>query len=159
MGDVIHHPEGVCAACHCGNNIAVVLVLDKRAAKNTCMNHLLRTFYAAIYKFHFLTEHIPGIRNTAANALSRNDITSFSRIFPQVLPVEVLAVVLDEVVGLTQIGARCTALSCSGALCSGRLPPHSQCLPFRYKAVCCLLPASASPTSQSFRSHIVSLCV
>ena len=81
LGDVIHRPEGVCAACHCSDNIAVVLVLVKRAAKNVCMNHLLCTLYAAIYKFHFLTEHIPGICNTAANALSRNDITSFSRIF------------------------------------------------------------------------------
>ena len=38
-------------------------------------------------------QHIPGIRNTAANALSR---TSFSRIFSPVLPVEVPSVVLDE---------------------------------------------------------------
>ena len=80
--------------------MAVVSVLVKRAAKDTRMNHLLRTlfFYAAIYKFHFSAEHIPGIRNTAADALSHNDITSFSHIFPQVVPVEVPAVVLDVVV-------------------------------------------------------------
>ena len=72
----------------------------KRAAKDTHMIHLLRTlfFYVAIYKFHFSAEHIPGIRNTVADALSRNDITSFSRIFSQVVPVEVPAVVLDVVV-------------------------------------------------------------
>ena len=64
-------------------------MLVKRAAKDTRMNHLLRTlfFYVAIYKFHFSAERIPDIRNTAAeSALSRNDITSFSRIFPQVVP-------------------------------------------------------------------------
>ena len=112
LGDVIHRPKEIFADCHCGgyqwqgchvcfhsDNMAVVSVLVKRATKDARMNHLLRTlfFYTAIYKFHFLSEHIPGIRNTAANALSRN-ITSFSCIFPQVVPVEVPAVELNVVV-------------------------------------------------------------
>ena len=90
------HWQG-CHVCFHSDNNAVVSVLVKRAAKDACMNHLLRTlfFYAAIYNFHFLAEHIPG---TAADALSRNDITSFSSIFPQMVPVEVPAVVLDMVV-------------------------------------------------------------
>ena len=60
---------------------------------------------------------------------------------------------------LTQIGACWTGSSCLGTLCSGPLPPHSQCLPFRYKAVFGRLPASESPTSPSFRTHVVLLCV
>ena len=98
-GDVIHCPKGVCADCHCGGYMGATLArmscvlpfqqhgcglgVVKRAAKDTRMIHLLRIlfFYVAIYKFHFSAEHIPGIRNTVADALSCNDITSFSCIF------------------------------------------------------------------------------
>ena len=59
----------------------------------------------------------------------------------------------------TQTGACCIGSSCSGALCSGPLLPYSRHLLVRHKAVLRLLPASASPTSPSFRSHIVPLCV
>ena len=59
----------------------------------------------------------------------------------------------------TQTGACRIGSSCSGALCSGPLLPHSRHLLVRHKAVLRLLPASASPTSPSFRSHIVPLCV
>ena len=130
----------------------------KRAAKDTRMIHLLRTlfFYVAIYKFHFSAEHIPGIRNMPCHVMI---------LLP--FPVSFLRWCLWRFQlwcwtwwwRFTQIGARRTGWSCSGALFSGPLPPHSQFLLFRYKAVCFLLPASASPSSPSFRSHIVSLCV
>ena len=73
------HWQG-CQVCFHSEKMAVVSPLVKRATKDACMNHLLCTlfFYAAIYKFHFSAEHIPGICKTVTNALSRNDITSFS---------------------------------------------------------------------------------
>ena len=53
--------------------MAVVSVLINRATKDELMNHLLCTllFSAAYYKFHFSAEHVPGVLNVAADALSR----------------------------------------------------------------------------------------
>ena len=138
------------------NNMAVISVLVKRAANDACMNHLLLTLfcYAAIYKFHFSAEHIPGICITAADALSRNDITSFLVSFLRWCLWRFRLWYWIWWWRLTQIGACHTGSSCLGALCSGPLPSHSQCLLFRYKAVCCLLPASVSPTSPLHRSPL-----
>ena len=72
--------------CFHSDNVAVVSVVNKRSAKDEVLNHLLRTlfFYGAFYQFHFSAEHVPGVLNTAADALSRNNVTIFSRLFPQV---------------------------------------------------------------------------
>ena len=59
LGDVIHRPEGVCAACHFSDNIAVVLVLVKRAAKNVGMNHLLCTLMLPSTSFTFWQSTYP----------------------------------------------------------------------------------------------------
>ena len=69
------------------DNLAVVSILNKQFAKDPLLSHLLRClfFFSAFYKFHFSVEHIPGISNTAANALSRSNIHLFSLLVPQVL--------------------------------------------------------------------------
>jgi len=68
---------------HC-DNIAVVAVLNKRTAKSPPLAHLLRcfSFYSAYYDFHFSAEHIPGIHNTAADALSRDNMPLFHSLVP-----------------------------------------------------------------------------
>ena len=91
-----HQWQG-CHVCFHSDNMAVVSVLVNRAAKDERMNHLLCTlfFYAAYYKFHFSTEHVPGVLNVAADALSRNNVTLFSHLVPQVSQVSITAPVLD----------------------------------------------------------------
>ncbi len=68
------------------DNIAVVAVIQRQAPKNLLLTHLSRclSFYAAMYHFDFTATHIPGSKNTAADALSRNNVSLFSALFPQV---------------------------------------------------------------------------
>lgn len=68
------------------DNLAVVAVLQKRVAKDVILAHLLRClcFYAAFYQFSFSAAHIPGERNGAADAISRDNVPLFSYSFPQV---------------------------------------------------------------------------
>ena len=68
------------------DNMAVVAVIQNLNAKDTRLGHLLRClyFYAAYYCFNFSAAHIPGIQNTAADALSRGDLSRFHSLFPQV---------------------------------------------------------------------------
>ena len=57
----------------------MVSILNKWSAKDPLLSHLLRClfFFSAFYKFHFSAEHIPGISNTAADTLSRDNIHPF----------------------------------------------------------------------------------
>ena len=73
--------------CFHMDNLAVVSILNKRSAKDPLLSHLLWClfFFSAFYKFHFSAEHIPGSSNTAADALSRDNIHVFSLLVPQVL--------------------------------------------------------------------------
>ena len=68
------------------DNIAVVAILNSRTARDPILMHLLRcfSFYSAYFQFHFSAEHIAGVMNTAADALSRNNLTLFSSLVPQV---------------------------------------------------------------------------
>ena len=68
------------------DNMAVVAVLQRQAPRDRDLAHLLRClcFYAAHYQFCFSPSHIAGHLNTAADALSCNNITLFSSLFPQV---------------------------------------------------------------------------
>ena len=86
--------------CFCSDNMAVVSILNKYMAKVQLLNYFLRClfFYASFYKFYFSAAHIPGTFNTAADALSRNNLTAFSLLFPQVPQVEVQATVQDLLV-------------------------------------------------------------
>ena len=68
------------------DNMAVVKVVQCQAPKDPLLTHLSRClcFYAAMYHFNFTAEHIVGSENTAADALSRNNLPLFSELFPQV---------------------------------------------------------------------------
>ena len=67
------------------NNMAVVQVLRTRTSKDSIIMHLLwcLSFYAALFQFSFVSEHIPGAQNTAADAISRDNIPLFLSLFPQ----------------------------------------------------------------------------
>ena len=68
------------------DNMAVVEVVHSRTSHNPLLLHLLRclVFYAAWYCFDFVAQHLPGVHNTAADALSRNNLTLFSSLYPQI---------------------------------------------------------------------------
>ena len=42
-------------------------------------------FYAAYYKFYFSAEHVPGVLNVVADALSQNNVPSFPILFHRCL--------------------------------------------------------------------------
>lgn len=67
------------------DNMAVVAVLGTRTARTPLLMHLLRcfSFFAAYHSFHFSARHIPGELNTAADALSRNNMSLFFSLVPQ----------------------------------------------------------------------------
>ena len=64
---------GCCIECYC-DNMAVVSVINSSWAKDKALMHLLRCmfFMAARLDIHIHASHIPGVENTAADALSRN---------------------------------------------------------------------------------------
>ena len=81
------------------DNLAVVMVVQKLTcnARDPLLGNLLRRlfFYAAHFNFTFAATHIPGIQNTAADALSRGNLPLFTSLFPQVPRVVVPPAVLD----------------------------------------------------------------
>ena len=81
---------------HC-DNMAVVDILRKRSARSPLAHHLLRClyFYTALFQFDYTAEHIPGVLNTAADALSRNNLPLFSSLLPQAVQVQVPAPLQD----------------------------------------------------------------
>ena len=88
-----HQWQG-CHVCFHSDNMAVVSVLVKRAAKDEPpAPHPV--FYAAYYKFHFSAEHVPAVLNVATDALSRNKVTLFSHLVSQVPQVSIPVPVLD----------------------------------------------------------------
>ena len=74
--------QRVCFNC---DNMAVVDLLRSRTSKDTLIMHLLRclSFYAAFYRFNFESRHIPGSQNTAADAISRDNVPLFLSLVPQ----------------------------------------------------------------------------
>ena len=74
--------------CFRSDNQAVVDILRSRTSKDQLLMHLLRclVFYAAFYGFQFTAEHVPGVLNLAADAISRNNIPLFLSLTPQVPP-------------------------------------------------------------------------
>ena len=74
--------------CFHTDNMAVVAMLQNQTACETVARHLLRClyFYSAIYQFQHLGEHVPGVLNVAADALSRNHMSIFSSLIPHARP-------------------------------------------------------------------------
>ena len=72
--------------CFRSDNQAVVDIINSRTSKDDLNMHLVRclVLYAVIYGFNFMAEHIPGVQNTAADAISRNNLTLFHSLIPQV---------------------------------------------------------------------------
>ena len=64
--------------CRCDNS-AVVAVIRSRTSKDPSLMHLLRCmiFFEAKYCFSLVASHIAGIKNTLADDLSRNHLSSF----------------------------------------------------------------------------------
>lgn len=79
-----HRWEGHHVCFHCDNE-AVVQVLNSHSSREPLMAHLLRCyfFYAAYFKFSHSAKHVPGIQNSAADALSRGNMLKFISLFPQ----------------------------------------------------------------------------
>ena len=71
--------------CFLSDNMAVMATISSRTAKTPLLMHLLRcfSFYCAYFHFHFSAKHIPGPMKTAANAISRNNLSLFSSLVPQ----------------------------------------------------------------------------
>lgn len=59
--------------------MSVVAFIRKRSARDPLAHHLLRCFYfyCALFQFHHTIEHVPGVLNVAADALSRNNLPLF----------------------------------------------------------------------------------
>ena len=70
------------------DNAAVVEVVNKRAGKDLQLAHLSRClfFFAAYHGFSFSAEHIPGVDNILADALSRDHLDNFLSYHPQAIP-------------------------------------------------------------------------
>ena len=82
------------------DNMAVVTILNTCTARDPILMHLLRclVFYAASFRFHFMSEHIPGELNIAADAISRNNLSLFTSLTPQIPRTVVPQLVLDLLV-------------------------------------------------------------
>ena len=80
--------------------MAVVDLLKSRTSSDNLVMHLLRclVFYAAVHSFSFAAEHIPGHLNTAADAISRNNLPLFHSLIPQVDCCTIPPVVMDLLV-------------------------------------------------------------
>ena len=85
------------------DNMAVVHGVKNLNATDNLLCMLLRClyFYAAYYRFTFTAQHIPGVDNVAADALSRNKLSLFRSLFPQVpryaIPGNIAQLLLSQV--------------------------------------------------------------
>ena len=61
------------------DNAAVVLVLKATYSQDFHLMYLVRVlvFFASKLGFWFVASHIPGVKNVAADALSRNNLSAF----------------------------------------------------------------------------------
>ena len=73
------------------DNMAVVAILHSRTARNPELMHLLRcfSFYSAHFRFHASCAHVPGAINSAADAISWNNLTLFASLVPEARQVQV----------------------------------------------------------------------
>ena len=84
--------------------MAVVAVTNSGRSKETVLKHLLRCmfFIAAHFDLRVRATHVPGVSNTAADALSRDDVPRFLQVVPEAatsptpLPTAVVDLVVKE---------------------------------------------------------------
>ena len=73
---------------HCDNQ-SLVDAINKGSSKDEMVMHLLRClwFFTAIFNIRITATHIPGVTNTAADMLSRNQASNFLMANPQASPI------------------------------------------------------------------------
>lgn len=71
------------------DNIAVVHVINKTTSKDPNLMTLMRRLMllSLQHNIHFVAEHVPGVLNTAADMLSRLQVTEFQIRFPHMQPI------------------------------------------------------------------------
>lgn len=76
--------HGCTIRCNCDNE-AVVQVINSRYARDPLLAHTLRClfFICARYRFTLVAMHIPGKKNVAADAISRNNLPLFYSQVPE----------------------------------------------------------------------------
>ena len=75
--------RGLTMSCRC-DNVAVVAIVTSARSKVEKVMHLMRclSFFLARWEVSLVCSHIPGIHNGAADALSRDALSSFQRLMP-----------------------------------------------------------------------------
>ena len=75
---------GKTVLCHC-DNMAVVAVIRGGYCKDSAMAHMLRClfFLEAKFNFRLTAEHVAGVNNGVADAVSRNKLEAFFSLVPQ----------------------------------------------------------------------------
>lgn len=85
------------------DNEAVVYILNSRTSRIPVLMRLLRHLLAsaAHFNFSFASQHVPGVHNCIADALSRFHWQEFRRLAPQAqkLPVSIPPHLLEELIG------------------------------------------------------------
>ena len=85
------------------DNEAVVYILNSRTSRIPVLMRLLRHLLAsaARFNFSFASQHVPGVHNCIADALSRFHWQEFRRLAPQaqLLPVSIPSHLLEELIG------------------------------------------------------------
>ena len=89
--------QRICFRC---DNMAVVELLISRTSQDQLLMHFLRclSFYAAYFRFQFCATHVPGVQNSAADALSRNNMLLFNSLVPQGRQFLIPSAILDLLV-------------------------------------------------------------
>ena len=105
--------QGRTIRCRC-DNMAVVAILKSGSSKDERVMHLMRSlfFFLASYVI-LLGEHIPGVENGAADALSRDNRPSFltqvptAHREPTVIPQELVQALVINQTGHLRVGRNC----------------------------------------------------
>lgn len=79
-----HLWKGVTVSCKC-DNMAVVAIVNSGRSKMDKAMHLMRclSFFLAQWDVTLVCQHIPGVENNAADALSRDSLSLFQQLVPE----------------------------------------------------------------------------
>ena len=114
--------------CLC-DNMAVAATVNKKTAKDPLLARLLRilALVSALLDISISAQHLPGINNASADALSRGNVSLFFSLNPQASPIPVIIPqeLLDLVLNLKAwwISQTYTGLLISSLTAALRLPP------------------------------------